>query len=200
MPRKALMQHQAHTEIDENGKMKRVITDEFKGYVDTEPDYIKIYIGTQLCLNNLDPTLAPYIVAFGPHMTYANDPKYQHIVRTDSIVKEDVALQLNVSVKRVDQIIKKLVDAGIFIPMYRQIETNGVITQKKRNGVYFVNPWVVARGKWQDIKKLQQEIDFVKGTSSYVISDDEGTRKITCSLPTNSEAYHQMSLEDYTNE
>lgn len=191
---KPIIRKTAHTEIDvDTGEFRRIVTDETIGMTDVEPDYIKIYIGTQLCLNNLDPKLAPYIIAFGPYMTYANDSQYQHMVSTNIECREGVANVLDVSVKRVDQIIKILVENGIFIPVIRRIESNGIVTERKRRGVYFVNPWVVAKGSWKDIKKLQQNIDFVKGESSYMISDNTGTRQIKCALP---KSYRQMTLDD----
>ena len=195
MPNKPIIRKTAHTEIDiDTGEFRRIVTDETIGMTETEPDYIKIYIGTQLCLNNLDPSLAPYIIAFGPYMTYANDSQYQHMVHTNIDCREGVASVLGVTPKRVEQIIKTLVENGIFIPIIRRVESNGIITAKKRRGVYFVNPWVVAKGSWKDIKKLQQSIDFVKGESSYVISDEDGTRQIKCALP---QTCRQMRLEDY---
>ena len=195
MPRKKIInRHDVHTELDaETGEFKRIITDQHIGLVDQEPDYIKIYIGTQLSLNNLDPSRAPYIIAFGPYMTYANDAQYQHMVQTSDLVREGVASTLGVSPKRVEQIIKKLIDSGIFIPIYRQTEKDGVITRQKKRGIYFVNPWVVGKGSWKDIKALQQTIDFVRGESSYFISDESGTRKITCSLP--AAKYHQLEFD-----
>lgn len=198
MAKKIINRHDIHTEVDvETGEMRRIISDTHIGMVDTEPDYIKIYIGTQLCLNNLDPNLAPYIVAFGPHMTYANNSEYQHMVLTNEFVREDVAQTLQVTPKRVEQIIKKLVDNGIFIPIYRETEKNGVIKSVKKRGYYFVNPWVVGKGSWKDIKQLQQQIDFVKGESSYIITDEIGTRQIKCALP---QSYKQLSLDDFNKE
>ena len=198
--KKIINRQDIHTEVNvETGEMRRIISDTHIGMIDSEPDYIKIYIGTQLCLNNLDPNLAPYIIAFGPYMTYANDSQYQHMVNTNSMVREGVAATLGVSDKRVEQIIKKLVDNGIFIPMYRRVRmADGIFKEQRKRGMYFVNPWVVAKGKWSDIKTLQQKIDFVKGESSYLISDDDGTRKIKCALP--QKLYHQYNIEDYADE
>lgn len=194
---RALHKQQTHTEIDvQTGEMKRIVTDEFKGYIDQEPDYIKIYVGTQLCINKLDPKLAPIIIAFSPFMTYANDSHYTHMIMTNETVFESVAHYLNISKGRAKQHVKKLVDAGIFIPMYKRVEENGVVTTKKKRGQYFINPWVVAKGSWKDLKKLRQEIDFVKGSSSYCIQDEIGERKIQCNLPLN----YQMTLEDYSDD
>ncbi|MCM1234653.1 MAG: hypothetical protein NC489_31510 [Ruminococcus flavefaciens] len=191
---RSLNQNQVRTEINlDTGELKRIVTDEFKGYIDQEPEYIKIYTNTQLCLSNLDSSLAPVIIAFGPYMTYADNPKYKHMVQTSDIIREGVASTLGVSTKRVEQLIKKLVENGIFIPIYREKEINGVIKRTKKRGVYFVNPWVIAKGHWKDIKKLQQKIDFVKGASSCYIEDELGERKIQCNLPNN----YQYTLEDY---
>lgn len=191
---KSLNQERTHTEINiETGEMKHIITDEFKGYIDQEPDYIKIYVGTQLCLNKLDPNLAPIIIAFSPFMTYANDSQYTHMIMTNETVFEAVSQYLNISLGRAKQHVKKLVDAGIFIPIYKRVEVNGIYSQKKKRGQYFVNPWVVAKGSWKDIKKLQQNIDFVKGASSYCIEDEMGERKVQCNLPAN----YQYRIEDF---
>lgn len=193
---RTLNQKKAHTEVNlDTGEMNRIITDEFKGYIDSEPDYIKIYVGTQLCLNSLDPNLAPIIIAFSPFMSYANDSQYTHMIMLSETVFEYVADYLKISYGRAKQMPRKLVDAGIFIPIMKRVEKDGIITQKKKRGQYFVNPWVVAKGSWKDIKKLRQEIDFVKGSSSYFIEDEIGNRKIQCNLPTN----YQFTLEDYQN-
>ena len=189
---RSLNRQTTRTEIDTTtGELKRIITDESIGYVDQEPDYIKIYIGTQLCLNNLDPALTPYILAFAPYMTYAND---KHLVRTGKLEKAGVAKTLSVSPKRVEQIVKILSDNGIFIPIYDEIERNGIVTRTRCRGVYFVNPYYAAKGAWKDVKELRQSIDFVRGTSSYVIGEADGTRKIEATLPA---SYYQLSLDDY---
>ena len=193
------------------GEISHATVEESIGIVDSEPPYIKIYVGTQLCLNNLDPNLAPYVIAFADYLAYANDEHYQHMIFINSIVRENVAKRLGVSIKRVDQITKKLVDGGVFIPIYRQTESrtsDGTIVEKrtKKKGVYFVNPWLVARGAWKDIRRLRQTIDFIEGTSSCTIATDETgelkTREIQVALPKKfledqNQKYHQMSLEDY---
>lgn len=191
---RSLNQQRTLTEFDpDTGEMKRIVYDEFKGYIDQEPDYVKIYVGTQLCLNNLDPNLAPLIIAFSPFMTYANDSQYTHMIMMNETVFEYASQYLKISLGRAKHHVKTLVDAGIFIPIWKREEKDGVVTTKKKRGQYFVNPWVVAKGSWKDIKKLQQSIDFVKGASSYCIQDELGERHIQCNLPTN----YQYTLEDY---
>lgn len=195
---KNIVKHVGRTEYNvETGEIKRVLTEEQIGVVDSEPDYIKLYINTQLTLQNIDLSLAPAIIAFGPYITYANNEKYQHMVRTDNFTRDGVANALGVSPKRVEQLIKQLVEVGIFIPIeVRKVNNDGLIKVTKRRGMYFVNPFVVAKGSWADIKKLRMAIDFCEGTSSYVIEDGSGERTIKCNGKYFRD-YHQISIEEY---
>ncbi len=159
------------------GEMVREIR-ENTGYIGREPDYIKIYTDCMLVFNNMDVALSPFIVAFGRHMTYANtgNPAFRCTVRTDEMVRKDVAEYCGVSDIRVKQAVKALVDAEVFIP----IQING----KKKRGIYFVNPWVVGKGEWKDIKQLRGQFEFVTGTAGVLAIDEEGDRKVLMPLTT----------------
>ncbi len=143
---------------------------------DKEPEYIKIYVNTMLAFNGVDVSLAPYLIAFCRHMTYANSAnrEYRCTVRTDSLVREDVAETLHVSDRAVYSAIRKLVEAGIFIPL--------VIRGKKKRGIYFVNPWVVSKGEWKDINRLRSSFEFTTGSASAAMVDKDGTTRILFSL------------------
>jgi len=155
----------------ENGTIEREIR-EHTGYIGREPDYIKIYTDCMLVFNKLDIALSPFIVAFGRHMTYANadNPNFRCTVRTDELVRKDVAEYCHVSDRRVQQVIKQLIEAEVFIP----ISING----KRKRGIYFVNPWVVGKGEWRDIKQLRGQFEFVSGKAAVLAIDDEGDRKV----------------------
>lgn len=155
----------------DTGKMVRNIK-EHTGYVGREPDYIKIYTDCMLVFNNMDVALSPFIVAFGRHMTYANtdNPDFRCTVRTDEMVRKDVAEYCGVSDARVKQVIRELVEAEVFIP----INING----KRKRGIYFVNPWVVGKGEWKDIKQLRGQFEFVTGTAGVLAIDEEGERRV----------------------
>lgn len=199
---RTLNQEHTHTEVDlDTGELKRIVTDDYKGSIDQEPDYIKIYIGTQLSLNNLSPNLAPLVMAIAPFMTYANDSHYTHMVSMNEAVYESMAHYMGVSYSRAKHYRQILEDAHIIIPMYKQVEKDGVITRKRKRGQYFVNPWVVAKGSWKDVKKLRQNIDFVKGQASYCIEDELGERHIQVGLPVKEVSEgEQYTIEDYLTE
>lgn len=168
----------------DTGALTREIR-EHTGYVGREPDYIKIYTDCMLVFNNMDIALSPFIVAFGRHMTYANggNPNFRCTVRTDELVRRDVAEYCGVSDARVKQAIKALVDAEVFIP----IQING----KKKRGIYFVNPWVVGKGEWKDIKALRGQFEFVTGKAGILAIEEDGSRKVIMPI-TESKAKNQL--------
>ena len=175
---KKIVRESTHTERDENGDLKHVVIDE-DAYVGAEPDYIKIYTGTMLAFNHLDTALTPYIIAFGKWMTYANfeNPAFRCTVRTGEIERRDVAKCCRVSDSQVKKAIRKLIDAEIFIP----VEIEG----KKKRGIYFVNPWVMSKGDWKDIKQLRTQFEFVTGAQSTMSISSDGERHIIMPLTVN---------------
>lgn len=200
----------SHPEI--NGGTKRIVSEtnaitydqstgelvreirENTGYVGREPDYIKIYTDCMLVFNNIDVALSPFIVAFGRHMTYAGgNDNFRCTVRTDELVRKDVAEYCGVSDSRVKQAIAALVAAEVFIP----IQING----KTKRGIYFVNPWVVGKGEWKDIKALRGQFEFVTGRAGVLAIEEDGSRKVLMPVTQKkslkrSEVQGQMSLTD----
>lgn len=174
--KKNLTRESIHTEVDlQTKEIKRVIERGTITY-EAEPEYIKLYTGFQLLFNNLDPSLSPYIIAFGAYMTYANhkDAMYRLTVRTDKMARLYVSDVCGVGDDRVKQVIRKLVDAHIFIPIVYTDNGN----KKRMRGVYYVNPWVMAKGEWKDIKALRSEFEFVTGATATMAVDEDGTRKV----------------------
>lgn len=188
--RKRVTKEYVHTEVDiETGEIVRQIT-ESNGYAGTEPDYIKIYTDCQLVFNHLDTALSPYIVAFGHYMTYANfdNPVFRCTVQTTQVIREAVAEALGVSDRQVKRAVADLVKAEVFIP----IEKKG----KRIRGVYFVNPWVMAKGEWKDIKELRGQFEFVSGASSVVAIEDDGSRKVIMPLTQREDGQLELDLKE----
>jgi hypothetical protein len=133
-------------------------------------------------------------VAFGKFMTYANfdNPTFRCTIQTTQIIREAVAEMLGVSDRQVKRAVKDLVDSEVFIP----IEKYG----KRIRGVYFVNPWVMSKGEWKDIKQLRGQFEFVSGASSVLAIDENGEHKIIMPLTTRTsktiEAEHQIDIDE----
>lgn len=140
--------------------------------VSQEPPFIKLYIDSLLMFQNLSTSLSPVLIAFAHHMTWANTENdyFKHVVRTDSMVREDVARRCGVTDDRVKQVIKELVKNEVFIPIENK-------EGKRKRGIYFVNPWVLGKGDWQDIKKLRTSFEFVNSKCAINMEFADGTKK-----------------------
>ena len=126
---------------------------------DDEDDYIKIYryLNTVFAFQNINPGLIPALIEISSYMTYAD--KGQTVVLYKGL-KQQICETLNIKMARLDVIIRQLKEADVLRP-------------QADRGVYAVNPFVVARGKWSDIKQLRTEFDYVAGTleTKSVITD-----------------------------
>ncbi len=145
-------------------------------FLDREPEYIKVYIDPALECFGTDLALAPYLLAFCRHMTYASSfrREYACTVRTDSLVRKDVANALHVSERAVYAAQRRLVECGLFLPV--------VVDGKKKRGLYFVNPWIVSKGEWRDIKALRSGFHYTTRYETSVVMDADGKPQILFSV------------------
>lgn len=128
---------------------------------DKEPEYIKLYLDCICTFKGLNKALSPILVACCSYMTWADSSHDKQVIFMNSYTKEQISKDAGVSVDRVNQALRDIVKADIF----RKI-------QGKR-GVYEVNPYIIAKGKWADIKVLRANFDFTNGTVDPIIENKE---------------------------
>lgn len=125
---------------------------------DKEPDYIKLYLDCICTFKGLNKGLSTILIAFCSHMTWADDEESgKQVIFVNSITKKSVAKKVGVGVDRLNKALKDIVEAGIFRRIAR--------------GCYEVNPFIIAKGKWSDIKTLRANFDFMNGTIEPVIEE-----------------------------
>lgn len=127
---------------------------------ESEPEYIKLYLDCVCTFKGLNKALSPILIAFCSYMTWADSKHEKQVIFMNSYTKEQVGNDVGVTVDRVNQALRDITKADIF----RKI-------QGKR-GVYEVNPYIIARGKWSDIKNLRANFDFMKGTIEPIIEEE----------------------------
>lgn len=131
---------------------------EQKARVNAEPHYIKLYYETFLAFHEIKDVPADFLAQLGPHMQYISrsaekDDTTHCLIHLGEIIKEDIAKRLGVSLITVTRYINKAKEAGILIPY----EVDG----KHKRGYYYTNPYIIAKGEWDGIKKLRGNIDFI---------------------------------------
>lgn len=151
-----------YTVIDEDGVIKQQTSETVKA-AEKEPDYIKLYLDCLCTFKGLSTALSPVLIGFCHFMTWAGSEHQKQMIFTNSYVKEQVAQMTGLKIDRVNKALKNIVDAGIFVKV------------PKKRGVYEVNPFIIAKGSWTDIKKLRANFDFISGTVTPEIVTEDNT-------------------------
>ena len=114
----------------------------------TEPEYVKLYIDCILTIKGLRKGLNPIFLAFLPYMSYAdiNGQGGGQVIFVNKAMKDIIAKQLNLGIDSINKALSEFTKAGMF---------KGLTV-----GTYQVNPNIVGKGEWKDIKNIRATFDF----------------------------------------
>lgn len=163
--------------------------------VNNEEDYIKVYryLNTVFAFKGIERKLIPTLMEICNYMTFAD--KGQEVVLIKP-VKEKMSGALGIGIKEIEKHIKLLKKADVL----RTI-TNPV-NNKPYRSTFAVNPFIVGRGKWSDIKELRAQFDYDSGliTAQSIVVDKitgETIAKVTQEVKKNQKQIPgQMTLFD----
>ena len=114
-----------------------------------EPNYIKVYYESMLAFNQINNLPVSFILSLSKFLEWSNEGKPM-VVTLNKRVKDILQVDCNVKLAQINRYIAISVKSGLlFRTEYR--------------GVYEVNPFMIARGKWDSIQRLQCKFDFVDG-------------------------------------
>lgn len=116
----------------------------------TEPDYIKVYYKTMMAVHEIDGLPLKFILSLANNMDYANHKDDVILFYNNKTIRRRISTYCDVSDNMVSRYIKKAEEAGILF-------------KTGDRGTYEVNPWLIAKGKWDNIKELQARFDFING-------------------------------------
>lgn len=114
----------------------------------SEPEYVKLYIDCILTVKGLRKGLNPIFLAFLPYMSYAdiNGQGGGQVIFVNKALKELVAKKLNLGIDSINKALSEFTRAGLF--------------KRLTVGTYQVNPNIVGKGEWVDIKNIRATFDF----------------------------------------
>lgn len=126
--------------------------------VNNEEDYIKVYryLNTVFAFKGINSALIPTLMEICNYMSFAD--KGQEVILNKHI-KEQMSIALNIGIPHIEKNITMLKKADILRPVARS--------------VYAVNPFIIGRGKWSDIKELRAQFDYKSGlmTTQSIVTD-----------------------------
>lgn len=147
----------------------------------TEPEYVKLYIDCILTVKGLRKGLNPIFLAFLPYMSYAdiNGQGGGQVIFVNKAMKDIIAKSLNLGIDSINKALSEFTKAGIF--------------KRLTVGTYQVNPNIVGKGEWKDIKNIRATFDFAarEVVADIVKAEEED---MTANQQRLEDEYEQMSL------
>lgn len=141
-----------------------VITSKTVYKTQTEPEYIKLYIDCLFAVKGVRKGINPIFLAFLPYMSYAdiNGQGGGQIIFVNKAMKDIIAKKLGLGIDSINKALSELTKAGIF--------------KRLTVGTYQVNPNIVGKGEWKDIKNIRATFDFAKKeVVAEIVKEEEET-------------------------
>ena len=123
-----------------------------------EPKFVKFYIDDLILINNLPTKSSAVLWELVKNTTYENK-----IILNGSI-KKDICAKLNIKMPTLNNTLSSFVKKEI---LYR-LDT----------GVYMPNPYLFARGKWEDIHELRMVVKYKQSGEKSINLEIDGQQAI----------------------
>jgi hypothetical protein len=149
--KKVTVEETKHIIDHETGEM--IITENTKiGFVDREPDYVKLYVKDIGMLKGIKKSSNKVLMEIIGQMGYNN------LFIAYAPIKRNMCKILDMKMSTINMAIDDLYKSGILL--------------RAERGVYLVDPELFARGKWSDIKKVRLMIEYDRETNKRVLRSD----------------------------
>lgn len=147
-----------------------------------EPSYVKFYINDLILLNELPTKSSAVLWELVKNTTYENK-----IILNGSI-KKDICVKLNIKMPTLNNTLSSFVKKEI---LYR-LDT----------GVYMPNPYLFARGSWEDIHDLRMIVNYKPNGQKSVELEIDGKKAIDINkeVATDYSAKEQEELNNLINQ
>lgn len=137
MPKRAI--YEKETIDKQTGEVLQTYSE---SVIPREPDFIKLYLDDIGVLKGIAAWTNSVLVELLKLMSYKNQ------IVLNSTVKHDIASDLKIAPKSIDNALGALVKQGILT--------------RRGTGVYIASPMLFGRGEWKDIRKLRLTIEYTQ--------------------------------------
>ena len=134
----------------------------------TEPDYIKVYYKAMMAVNQISEIPLDFLLALSSQIGFTNGNNIYFY--NNKTTRRAISNYCNIGDNMTAKYIKRAVDKGILFA-----------TQDR--GTYEVNPWLIAKGKWDHIRELQANFKFVSGKWQRIVTLTDDTESETIPAP-----------------
>ena len=149
--------------VDQNGEFKEGKSVK-ESRIESEPNFVKLYLQDILFFNGIPKGISS--VLFG----LLNYMGYDHRIFVNSAMKKIIAQQNGLTFRTVHQAITTLTKNKVLI--------------REETGLYVVNPYLIGKGDWMNIKEIRRQIVWSSegrkfGDGVIINSDKEDSEKGT---------------------
>lgn len=113
-----------------------------------EPDFIKVYYKAMMAVNEISQIPLEFLLALSAQIGFANGDKI--LFYNNKTTRREISDFCKIGDNMTAKYIRRSVEKGILF------KTND-------RGTYEVNPWLIAKGRWEHIRELQANFEFVQG-------------------------------------
>lgn len=130
---------------------------ELKRKTSAEPDYIKVYYQAMMAVNKISEIPLDFLLVLSAQIGFTNGDKilFYNNKTTRRAISNYCGIGDNMTAKYI-----------------RRSVTKGILFKTEDRGTYEVNPWLIAKGKWEHIKELQANFRFLEGKWERIITTD----------------------------
>lgn len=132
----------------------------------TEPDFIKVYYKAMLAVQGIEGIPLEFVLALSSVITYSNNPEKPVYFYNNAMNRRLIAsCCMNKKGEPIsDNMVSRHITSAVKIGLLFKV--------KGMKGVYEVNPCIIAKGRWENIKGLQSKFDFIEGKWVRTIIED----------------------------
>lgn len=120
-----------------------------------EPEYIKLYYQAMMGVTNISEIPLDFLLALSSQISFTNNKKPMYFY-SNRVSQQEISQYCNIKNDMTKRYLKRCVEKG-------------VLFKTGTKGIYEVNPWLIAKGKWENIKELQANFCFVEGKWERII-------------------------------
>ena len=102
-----------------------------------------------LAFHNVQGIPLDFIMAVSRHLTWAND-ETQMTFTVNQMTRDQIMEACGIKRAQFSRYVKTCTEYGIFF-------------KTEYRGIYIVNPFLIAKGKWDKIRQLRTEFNYIEG-------------------------------------
>jgi hypothetical protein len=106
-------------------------------------------------VTNISEIPLDFLLALSSQISFTNDKKPMYFY-SNGVTRRGISQYCNIKISMIKEYLRRCVEKG-------------VLFKTDTKGIYEVNPWLIAKGKWESIKELQTNFCFVKGKWERII-------------------------------